>query len=314
MAIPLFIRSFRFSTSLQFLMAPQNEIRMDLKPADLRYTEAGDVMNKNSPIGVFDSGLGGISVVDEIRRQLPDERIVYFGDSAHNPYGTKTKEQITGYCTEICDRLISQDVKAIVIACNTATSACVPFLRKRYPIDIIGMEPALKVAADLGKKLKIAVWATELTLREEKFSRLMERFEDDESILKVACPKLVRLVEEDRLDDQNAVKSALNEYLEQSDHPDVIVLGCTHFIFYRDELEKLVPPGVRIVDGNEGTARHLKKLLADRNLLSDQAGEIRFDNSLPPKIEQSVRLFERISTKEKHREYERKERVADLYA
>lgn len=257
-------------------------------------------MNRNSPIGVFDSGLGGISVAGEIRKQMPEENISYFGDSAHNPYGTKTKEQITDYCIEICDEFMKQDVKAIVIACNTATSACVPLLRKRYPVDIIGMEPALKVAADLGSNLKIAVWATRLTLEEEKFSRLMERFKDHESITKVACPKLVRIVEEDRLDDPNLVKEALEEYLEFSENPDVIVLGCTHFIFFKEALTKLAGDNIRIVDGNEGTARHLKDLLEQKDLLSGnkEQGEIEFRNSLEGTEDLSKRLFQRISAKE----------------
>lgn len=257
-------------------------------------------MNKNSPIGVFDSGLGGISVAAEAARQLEAENISYFGDSIHNPYGTKTKEEITQYCIEICDEFMKQNVKAIVIACNTATSACVPLLRKRYPVNIIGMEPALKVAADLGKGLKIAVWATRLTLEEEKFSKLMERFKKDESIVKIACPKLVRIVEDDRLDDKNLVRETLLEYLSLSENPDVIVLGCTHFIFYKEMLQKLVGDQIQVVDGNEGTVRHLKDILERKNLLNDssQKGTIEFDNSLSEKKDQSKKLFDKISMEE----------------
>lgn len=249
-------------------------------------------MNRNSPIGVFDSGLGGISVAKEIARELPFEKILYYGDSAHNPYGTKTAEEITAYCTRICDDFMKQDVKAIVIACNTATSACVPLLRKSYPVDIIGMEPALKVAADSGSRLKIAVWATDFTLREKKFARLMDRFKDEHAITRVACPKLVRLVEEDRLDDQEQCDAVLNEYLSMSNDPDVIVLGCTHFIFFKDRLRKLVEDRVSIVDGNQGTVHHLQDLLKEKDLLADEKnGPAEFHNSLPEKEAQSVRLF-----------------------
>lgn len=114
-------------------------------------------MNSKSPIGVFDSGLGGISVLHTMHSLLPNENLIYLGDSKYNPYGTKTKEEITKRCVAICDELICHDVKAIVIACNTATSACVKLLREKYDVDIIGMEPALKVACDRGEHQRIAV-------------------------------------------------------------------------------------------------------------------------------------------------------------
>lgn len=125
-------------------------------------------MNNRQPIGIFDSGLGGISVLKELRLLLPHEHFIYYGDSAHAPYGIKEKAEITARCIEICDYLIDQGVKAIVIACNTATSACVNLLRKRYSLPIIGMEPALKVAAEQGEHQRIIVTATPLTLKEQK--------------------------------------------------------------------------------------------------------------------------------------------------
>ena len=116
-------------------------------------------MQAESPIGIFDSGLGGISVLHTIHQLMPQEDLIYIGDSKYNPYGTKTKEEITERCIKICDTFMNLGCKAIVIACNTATSACVPLLREKYPVDIIGMEPALKVACSLGKHQRIAVWA-----------------------------------------------------------------------------------------------------------------------------------------------------------
>lgn len=251
-------------------------------------------MKSERPIGVFDSGLGGISEAVSIHQLLPQENLIYFGDSLHNPYGTKTVQEITDRCLEICDAFMAQNVKAIVIACNTATSACVPLLRRKYPVDIIGMEPALKVAAEKEGVRRIAVWATNLTLREEKFAHLMGRFEQNHEIIKVACPKLVRLVEDDRLDDQEAVDEALQEYLEQSGNPQAIVLGCTHFLFFRRKLEELTGGRIRIVDGNSGTARHLRDLLDEKGLLNDSGntGTVLFENSIEEKRDQSRRLFE----------------------
>lgn len=252
--------------------------------------------NTDSPIGIFDSGLGGLSTTGAICSLLPAEKILYFGDSVHNPYGTKTREEITEYCTAICDAFARQNVKAVVIACNTATSAAVPFLRQRYDFDIIGMEPALKPAASLGEHQKIAVWATRLTLEEEKFARLLHRFDQDHEICRVACPKLVRLVEEDRLEDLDAVDEALWEYLEASDwkHLDSIVLGCTHFVFFKERLQTLTEGRIHLIDGNAGTARHLKDVLEKQNLLNPHGpGSLHLDNSDPGKLQLSSKLIQK---------------------
>ena len=130
---------------------------------------------KQDPIGLFDSGLGGISVLHEVHKELPAEDLVYFGDSANNPYGTKDKDTIRDLSDAICAELVQAGCKAIVIACNTATSAAVPYLRAKYDIPIIGMEPALKVAVDQHTNRRIAVWATDLTLKEKKFQDLMDK-------------------------------------------------------------------------------------------------------------------------------------------
>ncbi|MEE0394919.1 glutamate racemase [Holdemanella biformis] len=251
-------------------------------------------MNSKNPIGVFDSGLGGISVLHTMHSLLPSENLIYLGDSKYNPYGTKTKEEITKRCIAISDEFIKQDVKAIVIACNTATSACVKLLREKYDVDIIGMEPALKVACDRGSNQRIAVWATELTLSEKKFANLMDRFKDEHHIVKVPCPKLVRMVEDDKLDDTNLVESVLKEYLAACDYKnlDSIVLGCTHFPFYTKYLERLCP-NIHIIEGSVGTTLHTKDLLEQKGLLnrSDEIGSITWMNTMESKIELSKRLF-----------------------
>ena len=192
-------------------------------------------------IGVFDSGLGGISVLRDLKELMPNEDFIYFGDSAYAPYGVKTKEQITERCVEIIDFFISKGVKAVVIACNTATSASANYLRKKYKdLPIIGMEPALKVATQGVKNNNIVVMATPLTLKEKKFETLMHKFRGNNKVVKMPCPKLVEIVENDLLDDKNIVIDQLKDYYKDvnMDNLDSVVLGCTHFIFYRDYLNQ----------------------------------------------------------------------------
>ena len=257
----------------------------------------GCSMNAQSPIGVFDSGMGGLTVLDEIHQLMPGEDLIFIGDSKHNPYGTKSKEEVTERSIAICDWLVEKGVKSIVIACNTATSACVPLLRKRYDIDIIGMEPALKPACEKGEHQRIAVWATQLTLQEKKFARLMARYQDEHTITKVPCPKLVEIVEEDRLDQMDQIHTILQDYIRQSGPVDSIVLGCTHFVYYKDSLVKELSDRVSLIDGNEGTARHLKDILMEKNLLNERGGAIQWMNSDPSKIELSKRLYQRLENK-----------------
>lgn len=242
-------------------------------------------MTSTAPIGAFDSGLGGISVVKQIRQDLPNERIIFFGDSAHAPYGTKTPEQVRELSFDIVEHLVQQGAKAIVIACNTATSSAVQQLREHYSIPIIGMEPALKVACDRGhgERQTVIVAATPLTLREKKFAALMHRFENDHTIYKQPCPKLVEIVEHGQLDDHDLVMDTLHEYFSQYDlgSVDSVVLGCTHFVFYRDYFRELLPDHVTIIDGNEGTAHHLQVVLESLGELApeDQQGSVQLTNS-----------------------------------
>lgn len=232
------------------------------------------VTKQKKAIGVFDSGLGGISVLRELRRYMPNENYIYYGDSAYAPYGEKSKEQIKERCEWICSFFIMQGVKAIVIACNTATSACVEDLRSRYPdILIIGMEPALKLAVDRKVDQHVRVLATKFTLGEEKFHNLASRFENQHTIEHVACPKLVTLVEQDQLSQQELVKSILSTYLEGWQKLDSIVLGCTHFVYYRNIIQEMTNHNVQIIDGNVGTTKHLHQLLTQNNLLHPQLNE-----------------------------------------
>lgn len=242
-------------------------------------------MTSNAPIGLFDSGLGGISVVKQVHEDMPHERLLFFGDSAHAPYGTKSVEEVRQLSFDIVENFVRQGVKAIVIACNTATSAAVNDLRDHYSIPIIGMEPALKVAADAGhgERQNIIVTATPLTLRERKFRELMHRFDKDHAIYRQPCPELVEIVEQGNLDDHDLVMNTLHGYLDPYDLKDIdsVVLGCTHFVFYRDYFRELLPAATAIVDGNAGTSHHLRVVLESLGQLADeqQQGTVEIVNS-----------------------------------
>ena len=185
---------------------------------------------RTDPIGIFDSGLGGISTLREMRKLLPGEHFIYYGDTGNAPYGTKTREEV---------------------------------------LQFIGMEPALKPAHEIRKSGKILVLATPLTLREEKFSRLMSRF--GEGAEKVPCEGLVELVE---AEDRDGAKRYLETLLAgfRLDEVDAVVLGCTHYVFLRNMIKNMIPDHIAITDGNAGTARQLRRVLAERELLND-AGE-----------------------------------------
>jgi glutamate racemase len=242
-------------------------------------------MTSTAPIGVFDSGLGGISVVRELINGLPNERFLYFGDSANAPYGVKNPEQVRDLSFDIVERFVQQGVKAVVIACNTATSAAIDDLRAAYHIPIIGMEPALKLACDRGNgsPQHVIVAATPLTLHEPKFKTLMGQFTDTHTIYPQPCPDLVRIVEHGKLDDHTLVMDTLHRYFDAYDLQtiDSIVLGCTHFVFYRGYFAELVPSRTAIIDGNEGTAHHLRAVLeASGELAPDDAeGGVELGNS-----------------------------------
>ena len=242
-------------------------------------------MTSTAPIGVFDSGLGGISVVRQIVQDMPHERVLYFGDSANAPYGTKTPQEVRRLSFDIMERFMSQGVKAVVIACNTATSAAVNALRDHYDIPIIGMEPALKVACDRGDTAAgdgpaparhmpqhVIVAATPLTLREHKFAALMDRFKANNMISPQPCPDLVVIVESGRLCDHDLVMRTLHRYFDGYDLPsiDSVVLGCTHFVFYRDYFRELLPSTTAIIDGNRGTVRHLGMVLESLGKLAPE--------------------------------------------
>jgi len=229
-----------------------------------------------SAIGVFDSGVGGVGTLAALRRELPEERFIFYGDTANAPYGTKSREECMACVQRVMDHLLAQDVKAVVIACNTATAVAAAELRARYALPIIGIEPALKPAHEMRHGGSILVLATPMTLRLEKFRALYERY--GEGAIPLPCPGLMELVEQEAY---GQAKRYLTELFAPYDltQVDAVVLGCTHYVFLRPVLAELLPPNVQVLDGNEGTARQLKRVLAARELLADGPGGVTLETS-----------------------------------
>ncbi|MDD6038714.1 MAG: glutamate racemase [bacterium] len=241
-------------------------------------------ISKDAPIGVFDSGVGGISILKELIRILPNENYIYRGDSANAPYGLKSLEQVRELTFQHTKELLEEGAKAIVVACNTATSAAVRSMRGMYPdLPLVGIEPALKPAALQKEHPKVVVMATPMTIREEKFQSLMKRFEDQAQIFPLPCPGLMEFVEAGELEGERLerfLEELLSPYLEKN--IDSIVLGCTHYPFVKKTIQRLAGDRVTIFDGGAGTARRMKSLLEQANLLnpSDEEGFVQFENSL----------------------------------
>ena len=223
-------------------------------------------MDDSKPIGVFDSGVGGLSTLAALERELPHERFLYFGDTAFAPYGTKPREEVLARARFITDTLVERGCKAVVIACNTATAVAAQELREEKPdLPIVAMEPALKPAALSRHGGRILVLATPMTLRLEKFRHLMEQW--GEGAVPLPCPGLMELVE---AMDWLAARAYLAEaFAREGDaHLDAVVLGCTHYVFLRPIARELLPSETLVTDGNEGTARQLRRVLDAHGLLA----------------------------------------------
>lgn len=225
----------------------------------------------NRPVGVFDSGLGGISVLGEALRGLPGEDYVYFGDTRHIPYGDKPPDEVLRYTHEAVDKLIQLDCKAIVLACNTATSVAAGKLRQELRLPIIGMEPALKPASLLPREGRVVVLATRVTLSQPKFRSLMERY--GQNALPVPCTGLMECVEAGELEGER-VEGLLRVLLRPCmDMPvKAVVLGCTHYVFLKKAIAGFFAPDVPLIDGNEGTVRQLGRRLSEEGLLTGRRG------------------------------------------
>lgn len=255
------------------------------------------VPEKKNPIAVFDSGVGGISVLRELTRIMPQEDFIYFGDSKNAPYGTKELAEVRRLTVACAESLFEEGAKGLVVACNTATSAAVRTLREMHPdIPIVGIEPALRPAALSMEHPRVLVMATPMTIREEKFHSLMACYEDEADVIPLACPGLMDFIERGDIDGDD-----LHRYLEDllysysGNRVDAAVLGCTHYPFVRKQIERVLGDRVRIFDGGEGTAREMRRRLDVAGLLrgEDRQGSIDFRNSLDDenKLELCHRLY-----------------------
>lgn len=235
---------------------------------------------KHDYIAVFDSGVGGISVLRELLRLMPQERYLYFGDSANAPYGTRPTCEVRALTLTAAKHLMQRGCKALVVACNTATAAAIKDLREIYPEKIIiGIEPALKVAADHFPGKEIGVMATPVTLREEKFDILLNRFSDICSVHKLPAPGLAELVEHG-LTDSPETEALLSPLLAPyKDKLAAVVLGCTHYPFAAPVIQRLVGRNTALLDGGPGTARQTRRRLQAEGLLWNGPGELTIENS-----------------------------------
>lgn len=239
---------------------------------------------KYRPIGFFDSGVGGLSVLREAVKVLPHEDFIYFGDSKNAPYGVKSVDEIKKLTSKAVDFLIEREAKAIVIACNTATSAAIEDLRNNYKdYPVIGIEPALKPAVELKRNGNIIIMATPLTLTEKKFKRLMEKFNSTHNIVPMPCPGLVELIENGILEGDK-VEEYLKDKLKPYENQNVaaVVLGCTHYPFIMHSLKAILKDDVPVIDGSMGTVKQLKRQLEKFNMVndSDKLGDVKIFNSL----------------------------------
>lgn len=235
-----------------------------------------------APIGVFDSGVGGLSVLTALRQVLPQEDFLYLADSAHAPYGEKSPDYIRARCFALCDFLLRKGVKAIVIACNTATAVALPALRAHYAMPIIALEPAVKPAVAASRCHEIGVLATARTLESRHFLDLAARFADQAHIISQPCPRLVTLLEAGE-EHSPAMQTAVQEYVAPllAAGADALVLGCTHFVFLRDQIAAAAGDAVTLHDSGAGVARVLQRRLEAQQTLRPrhEAGLLRFLSS-----------------------------------
>jgi len=236
---------------------------------------------KEDYIGVFDSGVGGISVLRQLKKCMPGEKFFYYGDSANAPYGSRSTEKIRELTLSAVEKMLKTPLKALVVACNTATSAAIGTLRETYPdLIIVGIEPALKPAADQFPGGRIGVMATEATLREGKFAKLLSRYGENHEIFKIPAPGLVERIERGEADSpetEEFLRKLLTPYVGKL---DALVLGCTHYPFAVAAIRRILGPRVVLLEGGDGTARETRRRLGEAELLRCGAGEVLWYNSL----------------------------------
>ena len=235
------------------------------------------------PIGIFDSGVGGLSVLRAIRRELPAETLLYLGDQAHVPYGSRPREQVRDFAFAITRFLLAQGAKLIVVACNTASAVALHDLRQAFPeVPFVGMEPAVKPAAETTHTGKVGVLATPTTFAGELYASVVERFAKDVQIFQSTCPGLVEQIEAGDLtgpQTRQILEEALQPMLDEG--IDTVVMGCTHYPFVIPLIETITGPEVRTIDPAPAIARQTRRLLEERALLhpEGESGKVRFFTS-----------------------------------
>lgn len=247
--------------------------------------------SKKLAIGVFDSGMGGLTVLRALKKRLPNESFVYLGDTARLPYGTKSPDTVKQYALQMARILVERKIKALVIACNTATTAALPHLQTMLPdIPVLGVvEPGASAAVAATKNKRILVLATETTIASNAYQRLIAQQLPDAVISTRACSVLVALAEEGMVNNLVA-QEALKHYLSEMQNQDALLLGCTHFPVFKSLLADLLPPGVAIVDSAQATADALFKVLGNRDLLNTDEGST-LTNYL---VTDSVQRFQKV--------------------
>lgn len=231
-------------------------------------------------IGFFDSGIGGLTVLEESLRRLPAQDYLYMADTLHVPYGTKSQEDVKTYILEAVETMVAEGIEALVVACNTATSIAVNELRELYDIPIVGMEPAVKPAVEMNRATgkRVLVFATPLTLQMPKYYALVSRVDDGGIVDSLPLPELVPYCEALQFD-----RRIIGDYFRDKlsgydlDRYGIVVLGCTHYPFYTDILREVLPPHIEIVNGNAGTVRRLSALLSRYGVVSGRgSGKVKF--------------------------------------
>ena len=225
-------------------------------------------MSDARPIGVFDSGIGGLTVVKALRDLLPNENISYLGDTARVPYGPKSAETVQRYATELADMLMKQDAKALVVACNTVSSVALPLLTEKFPVPVIGViEPGARAALEVSRNRHIGVIGTRATIRSGAYEKALRAADGNVRVMSRACPLLVPLIEEGLLDDEVTDQMILR-YLEPllKDEIDTLVLGCTHYPLLTGAMARVLKRQIMIVDSAYNCARAVQELLDQQSL------------------------------------------------
>lgn len=235
-------------------------------------------MNREEKIGIFDSGIGGVTVLQEIIKILPKENYIYYSDSKNNPYGDKTEEEIQQLCNHIVQYFRKRNCKAIVIACNTASAKAAKFLRKTYPgIPFIAIEPAYKMVHDYAYEKPTLVMATEGTIHSEKFNLLLKKYDNHKTFL-LPCVGLADRIEQGN---EKEIRKHLNNILENyKNKVENVVLGCTHYPLVQEEIEKILGGQVQFFNGAPNLAQHLKEILEEKDLINEKGeGKVAFEDS-----------------------------------